>query len=170
MILYYLASAFRVSSRIDDDFIDKINYFYTTTIRKFFSFLILILLCSLKLHHLHYLSLLSNIYVQNTYWIPMEEDIPREVYSRRNRQIGYYQWVIFVIYPIENNFILNTKVPFILALQALFFYIPCIIWRGLLYWHSGIYYYYLKKISFLCSGEISFILRDKSSRTCADGM
>lgn len=58
-------------------------------------------------------------FVQNTYFLPLDEHIPKSYKERDEREIGYYQWV-----------------PFVLALQAVLFYLPCLFWR-LLNWQSG---------------------------------
>ncbi|KAL1233601.1 Innexin unc-9 [Trichinella spiralis] len=50
----------------------------------------------------------------------LTNQIPVDYVERDSREIGYYQWV-----------------PFILALQAFLFYLPCLIWR-LTNWYSGI--------------------------------
>lgn len=58
-------------------------------------------------------------FVQNTYFVPFTEELPTAYDERDRREIGYYQWV-----------------PFVLALQAFLFFLPIMIWR-LLNWQSG---------------------------------
>jgi hypothetical protein len=55
-------------------------------------------------------------WVENTYWLPFEEQIPEKYAERDRKMINYYQWV-----------------PFVLALQALFFNLPHFFWRMLNY-------------------------------------
>ncbi len=59
-------------------------------------------------------------FVENTYWLPMEQrpsSIPHA--ERSDMELQYYQWV-----------------PFVLALQALLFYMPRLVWR-MLNWATG---------------------------------
>ena len=54
-------------------------------------------------------------WVRNTYYLPFEEEVPKaEVPDPRKQEIKYYQWI-----------------PFILLGQALFFYMPSVVWNGL---------------------------------------
>lgn len=53
-------------------------------------------------------------FIQNTYYVAPEEEIPIEPTERDQRQFGYYQWV-----------------PVVLALQAVMFYLPNWIWKTL---------------------------------------
>ncbi|CAK5123462.1 unnamed protein product [Meloidogyne enterolobii] len=110
----------------DDDLVDRLSYFYTS------SFLIMMaVLVSFKQFggrplecwvpaqftssweaytemfcwQVYFLS-------ENTYFVPVDEDIPEEIAERDYRKISYYQWV-----------------PFFLLIQAFLFYGPCLIWR-----------------------------------------
>jgi len=125
-----------VSPLPDGDFVDRLNYCYTTTaliVASAFvsgwSFVGQPLQCWFPAYYrgwwMEYA--LDYCYVQNTYFIAFTEvkpnnffdiaehiiPIPKNITERDEKQIGYYQWV-----------------PFILALQALMFYLPVVLWRS----------------------------------------
>lgn len=128
--MYSLATSFLkvLRPRGDDDFSDRLNYYSTP---------IILLISSIIVSAKQYISkpiqcwippqftsameeyIESYCWIQNTYWLPMHEHIPDDLQMRENRQIGYYQWV-----------------PFILLMEALMFTTPCLIWR-ICSWQSG---------------------------------
>ena len=62
--------------------------------------------------------LISVFQVQNTYYLPYDDNIPPEGESRE--MIGYYHWVAFF-----------------LIVQALFFQLPRIAWNRVSTWTAG---------------------------------
>lgn len=118
-----------LSLRGDDDVIDRLNYYYTPIMLSIACLIISAkqyggtpIECWVNPHSRESMEeyIESYCWIQNTYWVPMYENIPDDHTAREEKQIGYYQWV-----------------PFILIAEALMFSLPCIFWR-LLSWQSGL--------------------------------
>ncbi|KAL3111345.1 hypothetical protein niasHT_019575 [Heterodera trifolii] len=119
-------SALRV--RGDDDVVDRLNYYYTPIMLAIACLVVSAkqfggspIECWVNPHSRESMEeyIEAFCWIQNTYWVPMYEHIPDSHEAREGQQIGYYQWV-----------------PFILIAQALMFSLPCILWR-LLNWQNG---------------------------------
>ncbi|VDP00063.1 unnamed protein product [Soboliphyme baturini] len=123
-MLPFLDNALRaIHKQCYDDIVDRLNYYYSTLILLFFAILVSAkqyvgkpIQCWVPAQFRggweQYAE--SYCFVQNTYFLPFDKDVPRDVVERDYRKVGYYQWV-----------------PIVLAIQALLFYIPNMMWKWL---------------------------------------
>uniref|UniRef100_A0AAF5Q545 Innexin n=1 Tax=Wuchereria bancrofti TaxID=6293 RepID=A0AAF5Q545_WUCBA len=117
--------------RYEEDSVDRLNYHVTTLILLIAAFTIIAkeyggdpIQCWLPAELASQKSweqyAEDYCFVENTYYIPLEQNMPQSEKHRDERLITYYQWV-----------------PFTLILQAMLFVIPHIFWR-MLNWTSNV--------------------------------
>ncbi|KAK6107282.1 Innexin family protein [Brugia pahangi] len=117
--------------RYEEDFVDRLNYHITTLILLIAAFTIIAkeyggdpIQCWLPAELASQKSweqyAEDYCFVENTYYIPLEQNMPQSEKHRDERLITYYQWV-----------------PFTLLLQAMLFVIPHVFWR-MLNWTSNV--------------------------------
>lgn len=135
MLLYFLAPIFSLHYRADDDFVDKLNYYYTSAL--IFSFAVIAstkeflgypIQCWIPPQFTASWEQYTEdfCYVEKkTYYLPVHKQISSNLVERRAKSLSYYKLV-----------------PFILAFEALLYHIPSILWRGFLQWPSGKFMFY----------------------------
>jgi len=106
----------------DDDSTDKLSHRYTTALLVIFAVVVSTkqyvgdpISCWVPAEFTGNWEEYTNSYcwIKNTYYLPFEDNIPK-AHEEKEYSITYYQWV-----------------PLILLTQALFFYMPRILWRSL---------------------------------------
>ncbi|KAI3413274.1 hypothetical protein GPALN_010772 [Globodera pallida] len=111
-----------------DDAVDRINYLITPTLLVFFALTVSAkqyvgtpIQCWMPFEFKKAWKEYAEDYcfIQNTYFVGDDEAIPMSITERNQRQFGYYQWV-----------------PVVLALQAVFFYLPNFIWKTAIGWKN----------------------------------
>ncbi|CAF2553028.1 unnamed protein product [Rotaria sp. Silwood2] len=107
----------------DDVFIDRLNHRYTVTMILVFAAIVTTqqyfgspITCWVPAQFTGGYEKYANdiCWIMNTYYVPMEHDIPHAETTRYERMLKYYQWS-----------------PFILLFMALCFYFPRMLWRSL---------------------------------------
>ena len=108
-------------SRNDDDWVDRLSHRYSTAVLVIFAIIVSTkqyvgepINCWVPAHftgnHEEYTN--NYCWIRNTYYLPWEDHIPKEHEYDKRHMIPYYQWI-----------------PMILLVQALMFYLPCMVWR-----------------------------------------
>ncbi|CAF1122866.1 unnamed protein product [Rotaria sp. Silwood1] len=107
----------------DDVFIDRLNHRYTVTMILVFAAIVTTqqyfgspITCWVPAQFTGGYEKYANdiCWIMNTYYVPMDHDIPHAETTRYERMLKYYQWS-----------------PFILLFMALCFYFPRMLWRSL---------------------------------------
>ncbi|XP_046351840.1 innexin unc-9-like isoform X1 [Haliotis rufescens] len=120
-VLGSFATYARLKGRYDDDWIDRLNHLYTTIILVIFTIVVstkqyvgepIHCWCPAQFEDSQVEYTNNVCWISNTYYVPFEQSVPRHGQMKKEKEIGYYQWV-----------------PMILLFQALLFKVPCILWR-----------------------------------------
>ncbi len=112
----------KLSTRFDDDRVDRLSSIYTVLLMVVFAILVNMtqwigkpIICWTPKHftgaHIKFAN--SYCWIKTTYYLPFDDEIPKGHEGETRQNIQYYPWI-----------------PFILLAQALFFYAPSAVWHS----------------------------------------